>query len=299
MATIKKLATDLNWEATKKSIYGVHEGFSVSLVQNISFSNQADNYKALFIPVENLTQEAAGHIGNYIVANKKQLRVITYHIDIDLVSIRLNEAFKGINSVVFQEILSLLIAGFRQAGISPRTTCIYCNQEEPDTITYVNNIKLPAHSTCKQEALQKHQQLKQEIEGQKNGPGGYIGAIIGAIIGVIPYIIAVWFGWFVGLLTFLTGFTAYKGFKIGGGHTQKSTKWIVSVIALIIILLSNFAIIEFLALGYGVTFAEVLAVEELAAIFYEMLGMSFLFGLLGISGIFVKIKKDEFNTVIE
>lgn len=48
MATIKKIGTDLNWEITKKAIYGDYKGFSVTLIQNISYTNQQKNFKALF-----------------------------------------------------------------------------------------------------------------------------------------------------------------------------------------------------------------------------------------------------------
>ncbi len=103
---------------------------------------------------------------------------------------------------------------------------------------------------------------------------------------MIPYAIAVWFGWYVGLLTFLTGYAAYKGFMMFGGQTIKSTKFTVSIIALLMIVLSNFAIIEVIALEYNVPFRVVLSNDEISSVFFEMLGMSILFGLLGISAVF-------------
>ncbi|MBN2540219.1 MAG: hypothetical protein JXB08_01705 [Bacilli bacterium] len=299
MAFVKKIAADLNWDLNKNTAYGVYKGFQVTLSQNVSYTNSQNNFKLLSIPLEPVSAEAAGMLQNYVVANKKELRFIDFAVEKHMFSARLNEMFKQIKSEHVINILDLLIKEFQELGLTPKTTCVYCNEEESDTFTYINGIKFPAHDRCKQEAIRKHEETKKEIEGEPNGMKSYVAGIIGAVIGVIPYAIGVWFGWYIGLLTIITGFAAYKGFQMGGGHAVKSTKYILSAITLAVVILSNFGIIEFIAIQYGVSFADVLSFQELRDIFYEMLAMSALFGLIGVIAVFVKIKRDEFNTVIE
>lgn len=299
MATVKKIAAELNLEFDKQKAYGTYQEFTYTLYQNISYANSQDNFKILYIPMEKITDEVVGRIDQFISDHKKELRIFKYTVGKDLLTLRLNEGFKGINSDMFKEIYTKLINHLLTLDVHPKKTCVYCQEENPDTIIYINDIKLPAHEHCKQEAMLKNEALRKEKESQRNGLNPLLGTILGAFIGVIPYAIAVWFGWYVGILTFLTGYAAYKGFMMFGGNTIKSTKFMVSIIALVMIILSNFGIIEMLAIINNVPFRTVLYSDAISSIFFEMLGMSLLFGVLGISAVFVKIKKDEYSTVIE
>lgn len=213
--------------------------------------------------------------------------------------IRLIEVFKGINSETFTEILDLLFKGFAEAKIEPKTTCIYCNEEGVETHSYINGIKFPSHELCKQDAINKNEALKEAVANQPSSPAGYIGAVIGAIIGVIPYAIAVWFGWYVGLLAFITGTASYFGYKKFGGKVKKQTKFLVALISMVVILLSSVALMGIIAIQYDVTLAQVLSVSEIQAIFWESMAMSALFGGLGVAYVFSRIRKDEFNSDIK
>lgn len=299
MATIKKIAMDLNWESSKKAIHGEYKGFTVSVVQNINIMNAQENFKILYIPLSDLSTGNAEQLAQYIQVNKKVLKFFTFDLKKDLLRARLVETFKSINAVLLTSILDILYKGFLEANVTPKTTCAYCGEGEVDTQVYINNVKLPSHNSCKQDAIAKLERIRQEEAGQSNSMMGYVGAILGAIVGVIPYTIVVWFGWYVGLLTILTGFASYQGFKIFGGRTKKPTKFIVGIISLIVILLSNVALMEFIAIQYSVTLADVLAVDELREIFWQSMGMSALFGLLGVAVVVARIKKDEFHSEIK
>lgn len=291
MATIKKIAEELNWEGNKKEAYGKFNGFTVSLIQNISYMNQADNFKKLIIPFEKLTTESFNTLKNFIETNKKELKVLVYDLGSETLVIRLKEVFKGINGEGIKEILSILIKGLLEARVEPKTTCIYCGEDETDDLTYINQVKLPAHRKCKEDAIVNN--VHSQSVQAKNSSSAYFGAVMGAIIGVIPYAVAVWFGWYVGLLSILTGFVSYYGFKTMGGKVNKSTKFIISIISMAIVLLSNVAIVQIVASMNNVSFADVLSIPELHAAFIEMLSMSAIFGFIGVVAVFSKIARDE------
>lgn len=291
MATVKKIGTELNWEVQKRAIYGDYKGYSVSLIQNFSYTNQQDNFKMLYIPYSNLDRSKEEELVAFINTNKKSLRILMFDLDHGIFSARLTEGFKGINALILSKIMNIIIEGFTRVDVTPKNTCAVCGLDNYDSIIYMDKIKLPAHESCKSKVISDNEQL----EGIKEpfSLKGYLGAIIGAVIGAIPYAVAVWFGWYIGLLTFLTGFACYEGFKRTGGKLQKPTKFIVGLIAFIAILLSNVGLMGVIALQYSATIADVLSVPEIFSIFMESLGMSALFGILGIAAVFSRIRRDE------
>ena len=299
MASIKRIASDLNWDLDKRTAYGNYNGYDITLVQNMSLSNSHDNFKILYVPINDLPSGSMESLNGYLTANKKPLRFFAFDLKNGLIVARFNETLKGINAARLKEILDLLIEGLRISNAQPRNTCAYCGNDETDCVTYINGVKLPAHQGCKDEAIRNNQQLQEQMKSQSSPAMSYVGAVVGAVLGVIPFAAAVWFGWYLGLLTFLAAFASYEGFKYMGGTAKKSTKFIIGVISLIAVLLSNVGLMGVIAVQNNVTIADVLAVPEINAVFIEMLGMSALFGLLGIAAVFARIRKDEFNTVIK
>lgn len=298
MATVKKIASEMNWEYQKNAAYGEYNGFSISLIQNISYGNSQNNFKLLYVTYNRLSTGSVAVLNSFVEAHKKELRFFKYDINEGLLSARLNEGFKPLNVERLQELLTTLQQGLSEAGATPKNTCAYCEQEADGSVTYINQIKLPAHDACRQEAIEKNQEMKKAMQSQPSSPMGYVGAVAGAILGAIPFAIGVWFGWYVGILTVLTGFISYEGFKFLGGKADKFTKYLIAVVSLGAILLSNYALMGVVAVQNNVAVSDVLAVQEIKAIFTEMLGMSALFGLLGVIAIFSRIKRDEFSTDI-
>lgn len=299
MASIKKISFELNWELDKRVAYGNFKGFNVTLEQSISFGNAHNNFKVLYIPYERITVGSIKLLEGFIQANKKALRFIVVDVKEDIIIARLNETFKGANAKTIMESLEILDEGLRQVSAVPKKTCAYCNLDATDSVTFINKIKLPSHHSCKQEAIAANTAQRNQYDNQPNSPMGYVGALIGALVGVVPYAVAVWFGWFIGLLTILAGIASYQGFKLLGGHANKSTKYIISVFSFIAILLSNIGLMSVIAIANNVTISDVFSHPALNAAFMESFGMSALFGLIGVGYVFSRIRRDEHLTIIE
>ncbi len=293
MATIKKIAAELNYELDKRVAYGNHKGYQVTLIQNFSAMNAQDNFKILCVPFSKIDTTKRDTLVRFIAEFKKELRVVKYDINADLITIRLNEGFKGIKAETITSILDLLLEGFAKAGMSPLENCIYCGEEHPDTSTYIDRVKFHAHETCRQDTIKKVEERKAtKYEGNGNALMGIIGAILGAIVGAIPWTVGVWFGWFVSPLALITGFASYAGFKILGGEYRPYVKYLVPIVSLITIILSNLVIVMMVAYMNDVSFTFVLQLEDVGDFLVEAMMFSLGFGALGLFYVFRKIKQD-------
>lgn len=299
MASIKKIATELDWEFEKLKTYGTFKGYDMSLVQHMSYSNAQNVFKLLHIPCDQITQGNIGIITDFLNINKKAYRIFGVEISETLITIRFNEMYKGIKPEKLIQILDGITYKLSTLGISKRTLCIYCNKENPDTVTYINDIKFPSHNSCKIEAIGEVAAQQQAMKDEPGNPLAYFGAMVGALIGVIPYTILTMLGWFLGILTILTGTACYKAYKLSKGKVTKSTKWFISIISLVTVVFSNFLVLGVLAVVYEVTIIDLLSVSEIANATLELMGMSVLFGLIGSFYTFSRVKRDEFKTVIK
>ncbi len=293
MASIKKIGTELNWDIEKKAIYGNYSGFDVTLEQNISYGNSQNNFKILYIPYNDITSATAGVLNGYLKANKKELKLALFEVKQDMLIARLGEGLKGINAERLKEILQLIVSQFAQLSIETKDTCAYCNQEPVDAIAYINKIKLPSHESCKQNAIANVQAQKEKLANEPSSPLGYMGAIAGAVIGAIPFTVALLFNWYIGILSILTGVVCYEGYKLLGGKVNKTTKYILSLISFTVILATNIILAYSIVLEYDVTLNQVLNNVGAKEYLIESVGMSALFGLIGVFYVFSRIKNDE------
>lgn len=296
MARVKKISEELGFEYSKNKGYGEYRGFGVSLIQVIQYSsNQA--FKLLYIPYEETTDEIVNSIITYFNENKKRLHINMGEVANQLISIRLKEGMTGIKTEELKELLDELTNYLITKGVEPKRTCAYCAKEAPDTVTYINDIKLPAHQACLEEAKGELRDKQKSV--QPTSLGAYFGAFLGGMIGTVPYLIAMMFGWYVGLLTVLAGYTSYKGYKILGGTPVKQAKYVVAIITLVCILLSNYLLLSMLALGLETTFQGLLSDPEWSGVVIETLAFSTLFGLFGVGYSYRKMKSEEDNTSIK
>ncbi len=305
MAKLSKIVQDLNWEVTKNEAYGNVLGYQVTLIQNISYGNSANNFKAIFIPFSTTSEENANELLAFTKEHKKALKLHTWEISTGMLSARLAEGFKGINAEDITNLLDLFLNKLKELGIEPLVNCVYCNLEDADSVTYINKIALPAHSACIQKAQEEQRALEEARKNQAVPFTAYLGAVIGAIAGIIPFTVVMWFGWLLGPLVIIAGYATYWGYSKFGGVVKSSTKYIISVITFLGVLFSNYMILAYVAfdvnteLGTNLTVMDIIAIPEIQGDIISSLGMTALFGLIGVFYVFSKIKQDEEVTDIK
>ena len=77
MPKLPKLGRELGFKTDKNIIYGMYEGYHVTIFHKLgllnTFLNPAGNFKRLFIAVEVLTEEQSIKMLEFLNKNKKEL----------------------------------------------------------------------------------------------------------------------------------------------------------------------------------------------------------------------------------
>jgi hypothetical protein len=287
MATVKKIGTELNWELEKNATWGTFKGFQVSLVQQIDLMGRQPAYKSLVVSFDEITQEKAQELIEFVNENKKVLRVTNFKISTTFISIFINEGFKGLTSESLMEVLDQLIIGFTKLEVYPSSKCIYCNLETTEEVV-VNKVKIRAHVACYEQATEELIEEKKDI----NYTSGIIGASLGALLGILPFIIVFIIGWILPLLMTIVGFATFFGYKLVKAEFTEKAKWIISITSAVFILLALLFAAGLVSFFSGITLIEVFQDPELDFTYYG--GFSLLWGLIGISSAYRLAKNKEY-----
>lgn len=119
---------------------------------------------------------------------------------------------------------------------------------------------------------------------------GVIGAIMGGIIGAIPWVgFSVFNNTMYAILTALIGIGAVKGYELLNGKISKATPWIIGIICLVVITLSNFV---FIPLVLFIRDDVAISMANLSLFYDKMIRdlladyiVGIIFTFLGVSGI--------------
>lgn len=126
---------------------------------------------------------------------------------------------------------------------------------------------------------------------------GIVGACIGGMIATIPWVLCyVYMQMILSILAILVALGAIKGYEIMGGKTTKYTWLVIAIISIICITIATYVAIPMLMLfneGFGANF------DSLGLLYSDQTFMgallkdyviSFIFTLLGISGVITNLK---------
>lgn len=142
----------------------------------------------------------------------------------------------------------------KQYTATDATVCTGCRQPlanaRADWYT-INGVAMPLHETC---ALQMQreadtEQAQQETEAAGSYGKGFLGALLGGLLGALVWGTVLYFGYFAGVIGFLIGWLAEKGYGRLGGKTGKWKVWILIAAILIGVLAGTFG-------GYAATIAQ-------------------------------------------
>lgn len=137
-----------------------------------------------------------------------------------------------------------LIPRLRQGGAVGSEGCQHCRGQMNERPVYIqtHGITRSVHAHCLEEMQRDAAQITQERRSEKKNTGmGAFGAFLLGIISSIPWIIAYYFGWFVGWFGLLIAFGANKGYTLMGGKPCRARGWIVLAAVAFCVLFSTLA----------------------------------------------------------
>ncbi|MDR2514283.1 MAG: hypothetical protein LBD02_03625 [Christensenellaceae bacterium] len=126
-------------------------------------------------------------------------------------------------------LFSTAVGSARQNNLVPNVHCVRCGKQT-DEVALFNQAACPVCADC---AAAIEQENQKGMGSPIFALTGLIGAVLGAAVGSIPWIIAYFNGWIVGMLAFLIGFCAFFGYRLFHGPKKRgaaiTTVYLVSI----------------------------------------------------------------------
>ena len=152
MPKLPKLGRELGFKTDKNIIYGMYEGYHVTIFHKLgllnTFLNPAGNFKRLFIAVEVLTEEQSIKMLEFLNKNKKELIISDAYVENSVLLLIINEDLRSYSVKRYNQTMEKLVEYFKAEGIKPEYRCAYCGEEGVDHISIMNSVAFPSHKAC-------------------------------------------------------------------------------------------------------------------------------------------------------
>lgn len=156
MPKLPKLGRELGFESDKNIVYGMYEGYHVTMYHKLgllnSFLNPTENFKKLFVTVGLITDDQSKKLLDFVHSNKKDLIVIDGYIENSVLLLVINEDLRSYSVKRFNQTMTKLVQHFKSEGIVPETKCAYCGEEGVNNISILDNVSFPSHKACEAKA---------------------------------------------------------------------------------------------------------------------------------------------------
>lgn len=156
MPKLPKLGRELGFKTDTHIIYGMYEGYHVTIFHKLgllnTFLNPAGNFKRLFVAVELLTEEQTNNVLEFLIKNKKDLIIRDAYVENAVLLLVINEDLRSYSVKRYNQTMAKLLEYFKSEGINPETRCAYCGEKGIDHISIMNSVAFPSHKACEDKA---------------------------------------------------------------------------------------------------------------------------------------------------
>lgn len=152
MPKLPKLGRELGFKTDTNIVYGMYEGYHVTIFHKMrllnAFLNPAGNFKRLFIAVEVLTEEQAQKTLLFLNKNKKDLIIRDAYVENSVLLLIINEDIRAYSVKRYNQTMEKLVKYLKSERIKPEYRCAYCGEEGVDHISIMNSVAFPSHKAC-------------------------------------------------------------------------------------------------------------------------------------------------------
>lgn len=289
------IASELGFMSKPPFAYTIIEHYHVTMVYNASM-----NTYFFQVPIAPLVGDQAAQLSKYCIEHRKEMGI---HVDFSAPQALLFQKsvpFGRIKAEQYRLLLDFMIRALQFAEVQPQLLCVLCEQSQPDTTAFINELYVPVHDRCKSDAIHDFEAVQQEAS--KQDPQlvkGIFGAFVGAILGSFPWIaVDIVFEMYAAVLGFLIGASALFFYQKFGGRVVKSTHAIIVGMTIFGIIFANLVIATYILINvdallvldnYLILYTD----PEIAPMMLGNLALGLFIGLLSLPAIFKKITKEQ------
>ena len=247
---LKKLGEELGLTAEKGRVYGVFEGFPVTMWDGAG----TKNLLLVFGEPGDNAQETRIDLAELLPRELEAYRIQELHVDEDapLVSVVFFDNPGTLKRM--RAFLQEALPAFRKAGLSRHYRCVQCGEKFQDgvEIALAGGAALPVHRHCEaelhgdMEAQKRADALeirRQSAEALRDGTTlkGVLGAIIGGLVGAIPWVVLYMLGYVAALGGVFIGAGAVYGYKKLSGRAGVACVISAVIVTVVMVFLATLA----------------------------------------------------------
>lgn len=289
---LKAFGKEHNWYKTTGAVFGLYKDYSFSIYQSdLSSSPQTKTIVATF---DNITEAQQQDLTVFLKENKKAYSYKHFEVGQDYLSIVFIENLRRVKNEKLNQLLEFIVEELQRIDV-PKIN-------DPASLGYYNLsgkgvLLTPSeYEKIKQDATR--QQSKDKLERTS-----YIQGFFGAFLFTIPVIIlwvivAFYFNYLIAALAIFIAIAASFGYNKFKGKLGVGTKWSIALATILGIFVANIITmileLNYLELDLGQRLQLIFSNEEVRSIFLQNLGMSMVFGALGIWWIVSSVETKPF-----
>ena len=228
-SAIKKFSKENGWTIKNGIAFGIYRGYVMSM-------QEGAGWKSLSVAAR-LESEDALKSAYELLNDKnimKEYRINGSTVSLSAVTINFIDNPGTMKKIL--EFMDSFCNGLDSFGAKGANYCSSCGQEFNSSSAIpavMNGAVYLLHESCMNKDDEEMQYMKEEKSKEGSTLLGTIGAFAGALVGAIPWTVASYFGWFVGLFGFLIGIASKKGYELLNGKESRA-KGIVIILATVL-----------------------------------------------------------------
>lgn len=302
---LKKLGKEFGLEAGQGRVYGLLEGFPVSLWDGVG----AKNMLVFLGQPKGAEADAQIDIPSLIPRELEAYRIVRFELSKGLPLLMISFYDNPGTLKRMRQFFEEGMVALREAGLSQIYHCVQCGgtfEGAPD-IALVNGMAMPVHNHCRAglaQAMEEGKRARTEMQRQESAAAlrdgsifkGVLGAFLGALIGSIPWVLIYMFGYLASIGGILIGMGAVFGYKKLSGRVGTACVVSAVVFAALMVPLACYAgeaailLKEFIAgnleplrmSDFGWLFRSITALAEWRESFRQNVLMGYLYAALGL-----------------
>ena len=302
---LKKLGAEFGLTAGKGRVYGLLEGFPVSMWDGAGTKNML-----IYLgEPRDAAEDAQTDLQALLPRELEAYRIMQYELvdDLPLLLVVFHDNPGTLKRI--RQFLQEAVPALREAGLSQVYYCAQCGKafEGAPEIDLVDGTPVPVHAYCQEdfareieedEREEREQLCQESAEALLDGSilKGVLGAFLGALIGSIPWVLIYMFGYLASIGGILIGMGAVFGYKKLSGRVGVACVVSAVVFAALMVPLACYAgeaailLKEFIAgnleplrmSDFGWLFRSITALAEWRESFRQNVLMGYLYAALGL-----------------
>lgn len=251
---IRKIAKDNKFYKTSNIVFGKYRDYLFSL-------GDGQGFKLVNVLMEAVEEEKLLKIKNDLEFLKNKKKISEVIVEDGSIIVKIKEVILSASEKKIYFVMDTLVEALKKNNVEWKEECFSCSTDQSELGYYnFDGEGVILCNYCYERVIRDYEEEKKDFMYQeKNYVSGAIGASIFSLGGVLAWVVLGYFFNRIALfVVLLITFLSMKGYDFFKGKPGPLTKWIITSINIIAIVVANYIIVIFSGLRGGYTIKIIL-----------------------------------------